>query len=377
MVQSIMKTKRKSQSGHIYNTNSWTGHLFDVAPRQNHANDPNGAIGWQPIQELESPDADVALVFIANNNVKYAKPVDDPIFAAHDPNEAGDRFWGDYWVPVLGCTEQYRFCKSTSADKTECTDYLGEFQAFNAFETIKPTEAQIQTMNRLWDTLTMTIYDYVRARNSQALQVSDTIVNYESPGLPANQWMLEVQGWFDVNLAHIQHSVVEWTTGPSDPTLAAAILQTRTNDTYGSTMCKSQMVHETAGTSSFSLLGVVILFVVGAGIIGLSFVLDTVIAWLQKRFGRGEIARLSWISDDKLQLHRVLSHELQLGNWEKSEAAVPTTKERHSYLSLAASVVLDTHAEALVVDKSEASTNFSGPLYGQVSNYGIVSGHQI
>lgn len=69
-------------------------------------------------------------------------------------------------------------------------------------------------------------------------------------------------------------------------------------------MCYSQKIADPQGTISFSVLGVAIILSVGGFIIATSFVLDTIVRWLQEKYNIGEHAKKNWISDEKLPLQR-------------------------------------------------------------------------
>ena len=43
----------------------------------------DGSLGWIPINDLAVENADIDLVFIAPNAIRFQAPVDDPVFGAH------------------------------------------------------------------------------------------------------------------------------------------------------------------------------------------------------------------------------------------------------------------------------------------------------
>jgi hypothetical protein len=69
---------------------------------------------WDPIPEMFRSDADVILKPIGKANVKYNRPVDDPLFAAHTTrgnvtSRAGTPlkfYYSDFPMSTFGCAQQ-------------------------------------------------------------------------------------------------------------------------------------------------------------------------------------------------------------------------------------------------------------------------------
>jgi hypothetical protein len=80
---------------------------------------------------------------------------------------------------------------------------------------------------------------------------------------------------------------------------------------------------------SFSLLGVGVILFVGGLIILVSFCLETVVGWVQRRSGRGEARRTQWENDDKLKL---------LARERGGNVALETRWHRHELIGLRAGV---------------------------------------
>lgn len=76
------------------------------------ARDPTRLDVDLPLTEMNRTDADVALNVLWLNNVQYSKPVDDPLFSAHNPREytSGGVNFTSYQADtpgaVIGCTNQ-------------------------------------------------------------------------------------------------------------------------------------------------------------------------------------------------------------------------------------------------------------------------------
>jgi len=63
---------------------------------------------FDPIPALDRPDGGLVLVFIQATGILYVTPVDDPIFAAHQPFKVAKTtvYGADRPVGIIGCLEQ-------------------------------------------------------------------------------------------------------------------------------------------------------------------------------------------------------------------------------------------------------------------------------
>ena len=171
------------------------------------------------------------------------------------------------------------------------------------------------------------MYFSVNGRGSSALRANEGVYELTQGPLPPTQWMTEVEGWFAVGMAKLQQLVVQYATGP------AVVLQgtyvKKPTDAIGEAMCRGQKVRSGAGgTINFSVLGVGVILVVGAGLILTNLLLDVLVGWVQGRWGLlgGDYRRLAWGLDDKLQLQRMAYEEVGMGVWRGGCDAVPVTQ---------------------------------------------------
>jgi len=72
--------------------------------------------------------------------------------------------------------------------------------------------------------------------------------------------------------------------------------------------CKAQKVPLPSGYQNLSLLGVLIVLVIGAIVILFAYSIDIVVGFIQRKWCNGPYAWLAWKLDTQLQLHR-LAHE--------------------------------------------------------------------
>lgn len=171
------------------------------------------------------------------------------------------------------------------------------------------------------------MYYSVNGRGSSALRAQEGVYELTQGPLPPNQWMIEVDSWFAVGMAKLQQLVVQYAAGPS-VVLDGTYIQ-KPADAIGQAMCRRQIVRNGAGgTISFSVVGVVIILVVGTGAIVMNLFLDIIVGFFQRKFGAlgGDYKRLSWVVDDKLQMQRMAYEEAGMGVWKGGADAVPVTR---------------------------------------------------
>jgi len=77
--------------------------------------------------------------------------------------------------------------------------------------------------------------------------------------------------------------------------------------------------------SSFSVLGVALLLIIGTMIIAVENSLEIIITWLYKRFNLGGHRRVEWCINHTLQLQRLAHEELGFGTWSRTSKQNPIT----------------------------------------------------
>ena len=308
--------------------------------------------GWDPVPEINRTDADVSIIFLSQNGVTYAEPVDDPLFGAHVRLDVGaliagtgDYFSADNYVSTMGCAEQYKVCNPNNNNK--CSDAVGVQQlimwlAYNNDKVELNNIQQAIALRIISGSLTSgTIGQIIFTMAENALQAKDVLVGGTmSQGLPSNQWQREMHSWVNKGLADLQRKTVEFATGPLNVATGSYIYKPWKEDNSDlskiqEAMCYSQMINDTTDTVSFSILGMAILFSVGGVIILLSLIIDSLVGWFQKRFHTGEHARMCWLLDDKLQLQRYLNQELGHGQWNNEPDSMPSTGAGQTFPTLA------------------------------------------
>jgi hypothetical protein len=293
---------------------------YQVNTIQSTAPHENDGRGWQPIEDLAVKNADVSMVFVAANNMRFTAPVDDPVFGAHYvfETEFGTFYESDEYNVAIACAETYKICDPST---NKCSDPVGILQLSDtALSSLDLNGFQTALVARTGMPLMLSsVYSQVTARTgSSALRASDTAAGLEQQPLPANQWERECAAWFQTGLARLQYGVQEYATGPNVVPEGSHVWKPGEGDDADLNqlaMCYSQVVNDTSGTTSFSILGLIIVFVIGGVILLTSFILDTLVALIQTLTRRGLAKKRAWSQDDKLQLQRRVFELAGTGDW--------------------------------------------------------------
>lgn len=302
---------------------------------------------WQSIPELAQTDADLTLIFLAPNAIKYSYPNNDPFFGANYYVEGGSYagvnlsyFSADEYVNVMACQDQYQYCNGDEEDK--CTPLTGYQQAYAAINSTNVGLNMVQesiATRIILNSRTLSTYHSIGGRGAQALRVSETIQerNQMAP-IPDNQWQVEVASWFAVSMARLQRSAVEFAAPSLSKTAYPAGSYLQEPEGISRAMCYSQKVGLVSDTISFSVLGLVIIFAVGLAAILLYLILEPLVAWFQRKTnsgGGGGYRRVRWVLDDKMQVQRMMFEEAGMGGvWTNLDGAIPVTESKDVFADL-------------------------------------------
>lgn len=130
--------------------------------------------------------------------------------------------------------------------------------------------------------------------------------------------------------------VQEYATGPAVVPRGSSIARPdpgELTDALFYAMCHSQLTNDASATMSFSIIGMAVLLGLGATIVLISFSVDTVVGWLQLRYGMGLHARMEWYLNDKMEMQRLLYEEMGQGHWDDSKS-VPVTAWEDRFRSM-------------------------------------------
>jgi UPF0716 family protein affecting phage T7 exclusion len=117
--------------------------------------------------------------------------------------------------------------------------------------------------------------------------------------------------------------VLDWAIGPRYTGDATEFITHIPDDDVGKAMCRNQIVHDSGGHQSFSVLGMAVILVVGGILILLGVFTDVIVCWLH--IGP-EHRRAQWILEEKLQLHRAAYEGFGVGTWGR-DLKFPTTTD--------------------------------------------------
>jgi hypothetical protein len=258
----------------------------------------------------------------------FESPVNDPVFAAHVPithpgSGGGNVTWylADFWVSVIGCTDQHQVCNPNNG---RCTPLTGSTLVQPATSALDLSPQQTSIMKDMTDPGVFTnIYEAVFSRGQGSLRAKETVSDLVQAPLPDTQWMIEVSSWFALGLARLQRTVVEYATGPAN-ILPGSYIQPP-SDAASKSLCSSQKVLLTDGTISFSVLALTIILVVGSVIIITSLIIAPTAGFSQRKLHRDDYTRVSWALDSKFQLQRMAFEEAEMGTWHGVTDPVPVT----------------------------------------------------
>ena len=256
---------------------------------------------WIPVPALNRTDADVSVFFLAPNMVVYEAPVADPFFAASIPKNlsSGDGVNDTYYssnqaVYALACAEQHQFCNPTNGI---CTPLSGAFQLVTNIPRLDLNDAQSSTAITVMSTLTfINLYYSVISRGSNALRASETLSQGFQIPFPDNQWMTEVSTWFAVSMAKLQQRTVQYAIGSSY--VPKGLILVGPANRYQENICNNTKIQSQSGTTSFSVLGVSIILIVGSVLFFTSLVLSTVVGFIRRKWHWKEYKSLQWTVDN-------------------------------------------------------------------------------
>ena len=268
------------------------------------------------------------MFFLASNSITSRYANSDPLFSATRELDLpeGTYYDADDFLTVMGCIDQYQICNPAMPGTDGCTP-LGTIDALlDAADNIGLNNYQLSTQ----DTINIAMresnmFNSVFGRGASALKAQSTVFErFQDAQLPNNQWQIEASGWFAVSLASLQQALVEIATGPVDIVSSGGYVESFSNP-YDQEICNRQMIRNVNGYQNFSTLGVGFVLIVGAILIILGWVIETVGGFVQKSLLKKDYARLAWISDGYLQLQRLAYEGAGYVNWEGCVNYVPVS----------------------------------------------------
>ncbi|KAF2438967.1 hypothetical protein P171DRAFT_436343 [Karstenula rhodostoma CBS 690.94] len=289
---------------------------------------------WQPDKVLRRDDADMSLMFLMANDIRYYGMVEDPIFQAtgelYSILDAGQNitlYTSDYYVNPLACIDQHQFCNPSNGKCTKLDAYGPAVVA--AQQDLEYNPMQYGTVSTLSLELYLsTISQSIGGRGSSALRAQEVVSGLFSGPLPKDQWKKEVEYWFTTGLSKVQKYFVDYASGPSNVFNGTHI--SKPYDAPSRQLCESQIIKAPPGSNatSFSTLGVAIILTVGGLLILMHMVLEYIVANIVPT---KNYKLVRWALDDKLQLQRLAFEGAGVGSWNAGLGTVPTTKRTQTF----------------------------------------------
>ncbi|KAH7115914.1 hypothetical protein B0J11DRAFT_538738 [Dendryphion nanum] len=285
---------------------------------------------FKPIQALRREDADVMLFFLSSPGINFADKVDDPWFSAHrtgprsgsvvNNDQTRPTYMQDEPAGVLGCTMQTQYCNAHTGKCSPLSGYADQrFDLKSLFD--KPAQKKMFR----WSVDVFQLGFFSISGIVDNLGITSLVArlgltaNQQGP-IPTNQWQIEVEQWVSASLASVQGSFIESGNGPRP---LYERFRRAPNGTEQTAVCKSQKIMTTK-YSSFSVLGVALILLVGGLIMVLDLGLEPLIDYIQIRRNKtrpnpsGTYARLEWNANTTLQLQRLAHEHMRVGTWKYS-----------------------------------------------------------
>ncbi|TGJ87196.1 hypothetical protein E0Z10_g1603 [Xylaria hypoxylon] len=165
------------------------------------------------------------------------------------------------------------------------------------------------------------IHDILIQLGPSALLSPKSQLNGIQYGLAANQWQLDLSNVWAIMMAGSQSALLDAAYGPRDP----EILGDWVNFTLPEfqKLCQNQKFRTTS-FASFSLFGLIVIFIVGGSLILASYILEPLSQFFYRK-GHRQYEHLEWVTNSTLQLQRSAYEALEMGTWSNCTATIPTT----------------------------------------------------
>ncbi|KAK4206346.1 hypothetical protein QBC37DRAFT_459763 [Rhypophila decipiens] len=287
---------------------------------------------FTPISSLFSnstipESADIHILAVQNDGVRFWAPSDDPLFASHkktyiffDDNSNLTMYCGDRPASFLGCLEQFKFCfsaaKSSQSQDSWCTSLAGLDQAYDqALQYSQGPDSVVSaeqkaTLHNLF-MLTPSWYWLTRT----PMQVTKSSTSFQL-GVPDNQWQVEMYAWMDYLLSISQSSITHLAAGPGILEAKFDELLANVTSQEDKILCHSQKMGAPDGYSNINFLGFIIVVAASAIIMLLNMSLVPLLKYAHQ-VSRGRLfPRVKlWAEDGMLQAHRKAYEGMGYDNW--------------------------------------------------------------
>lgn len=289
---------------------------FSLEPSAYYQDVQDGILQFHPIKALQTnPNADLYLLFLAQTS-SFNQPVYDPWFQALKPfnttpiTQSNTALSGqqtlyipEWPVSVMGCTQQYQICNPVSSGKNpRCSPLSGRSALIANFN--ESTELSNTQQGVAWRILSQMSYvDFYNMVLSQPTGILlANRLDQEYVTLSNNHWIHELEHMFQSMLIGMQMWGYYYVTGDGDSLDDSLIEPPVKADRW---MCNQQMIVRD-DYSTFSVTGIVIIFVVGGVFILLRLCLDKIVPFIRRRwFKRNTDKDTEWDALETTVLQRL------------------------------------------------------------------------
>ena len=297
---------------------------------------------------LNKTDTDVTIALINSNAIRYLAQNSDPIFAT-DPATRQEIpgiatvWYSDRQVNAISCTDSYKFCNG----EDRCSPWQALFKFGITIESISAlgkslgyNGAQNATLFRLAYGTTDSTSLFLSMYNPTPIRAIDYGLGSlgVSKGLPDDQWVTEVESWYQISLAKMQYLTKLYANIPDSVYNDPGFQYLFTDSSYLRHQCSQQRIQIPPGYQNFSVFGLCFVFIFGFLSLLFAFLLSKYHHKLPGR-GQGQAKHdklLSYQADSYLQLHRAAMELAGHGGWfgaHDGKTQVPYTKKAERVLT--------------------------------------------
>jgi hypothetical protein len=228
-------------------------------------------------------------------------------------------------VKVVACAEQWQICNVRTGNCTSLSDIATIGQQLHSSALGMDYYGRQGMVGQRF--MFMTLAEVIPELGSGTLLAQQYNTWGWSTPVPDNQWILEFQNWFAIRLTQIQRNVIDYVVGPDNPRYQKYITQPSANATW---MCNNQIVQR-SGYTSFSILGMAIIIILGGLIILTNLAIDSVLGFVRNRHSACMSESSEWKLTSLLQLQRIAFEGRKKGTWSQLTSMVPVTEKGEKF----------------------------------------------
>ncbi|KAK3998227.1 hypothetical protein QBC44DRAFT_376080 [Cladorrhinum sp. PSN332] len=285
---------------------------------------------WRPIPDLQRKDADLTLFILNQNSMFYPEPVDDPFFSAHREAtvpalDSHTIYTADNLTSFMACADQFQLLNNANNVSTSLSSMVAIESQRNG---IGLSKGQQEIAWRLINPLFFTLIGQ-GAQGGDSLLASKLASYTLSLGLPPNQWQIELRAWFAEALAVHQLQVVAFASKDMEGLSPYGQIVHPELDSLADKLCESQIMRNTGGYQTFSVLGLALIGTIGFFIAVVSWVLESLVTFVRRKTGKSKDYHKdeAWRMDSMFNQQRLAfalwEKDLE---WEKLDGSVPVTR---------------------------------------------------